>query len=253
MKWKILSLAAAFGIMLPFCGCSKPAVPVGTLMNQAVQKASEGNWRAADELAKQALKQQKDNADALMLRALAQNNLDFRHEAVENAIHAARIKPELFLAHYIQGMLLSKNGKPDLALKALKEARRLRPDDVNTLILLAENSIAVKRYQEAAGYFKLLGKNPNYLHSAYLWNGLGVCHAVINPAMALKFFRMAARYEQENPITVLNQAILYDKYLNDQEKAKQGYEQFGRLTAGRAEYDTYRRQVESRLNSMKDR
>lgn len=253
MKRKIIFLAAAFGVIMQFSGCSKPLVPVGTLLNQAMQKAAEGNWQDADELAKQALKQQKHNADALMLRALARNNLDYRSEAVEYAIHAARVKPDLFLAHYIQGMLLSKNGKTELALKALKEARRLRPDDVNTLILLAENSIAARRYQEAAGYFKLLGRNPNYLKSAYLWNGLGVCHVIINPAMALKFFRMAERYEPNDAVTALNLAVLYDQYLKDAENARRNYEHFSRLTMGKAEYDTLRRQVELRLNSMKDR
>ena len=250
MKRKIIYLAAAIAVVMQFSGCSKPAAPVGVLLNQAVQKAAEGNWRDADELAKQALKQQKHNANALMLRALAQSNLDFRHEAVEYAILAARVEPDLFLAHYIQGMLLSKNGKPEAALKALKEARRLRPNDINTLILLAENSVAVRHYQEAAGYFKLLGKNPNYLRSAYLWNGLGVCHAVIKPAMALKFFRMAERYESDNPVTALNLAVLYDQYLKNPNAARQNYDRFTRLTMGRAEYDTLRRQVESRLRSL---
>jgi len=250
MKRQIFYLAAAIAVVMQFCGCSKPVAPVGVLLNQAVQKAAEGNWRDADELAKQVLKQQKHNADALMLRALAQSNLDFRHEAVEYAIHAARVEPDLFLAHYIQGMLLSKNGKPEAALKALKEARRLRPNDINTLILLAENSVAVRRYQEAAGYFKLLGKNPNYLRSSYLWNGLGVCHAVINPQMALKFFRMAERYESNNPVTALNLAVLYDQYLKNPKAARLNYDRFTRLTMGRAEYDTLRRQVESRLSSL---
>lgn len=250
MKRTIIYLAAAIAVVIQFSGCSKPAPPVGVLLDQAVQKAAEGNWRDADELAKQALKQQKHNANALMLRALAQSNLDFRHDAVEYAIHAARVEPDLFLAHYIQGMLLSKNGKPEAALKALKEARRLRPNDINTLILLAENSVAVRHYQEAAGYFKLLGKNRNYLRSSYLWNGLGVCHAPINPPMALKFFRMAERYEPNNPVTALNFAVLYDQYLKNPNAARQNYDRFTRLTMGRAEYDTLRRQVESRLRSL---
>ena len=249
----IFFLAAAAGIMMQFSGCSKPAVPVGILLNQALDNATEGNWKNADELAKQVLQQQKHNADALMLRALAQNNLDHRTEAVEFAIHAARVKPDLFLAQYIQGMLLSKNGKPELALKALREARRLRPDDTNTLILLAENSIAVRRYQDAAGYFKLLGRNQTYLKSAYLWNGLGFCYTSINRDMALKFFRMAERYEPENPVTALNLAVLYDKHLKDAKNARLNYENFNRLTMGKAEYDALRLEVGSRLNSLEDR
>ena len=249
MKRKIL-FAAAFAVILTMSGCSKPAVPVGVLLDQAAGKASEGDWAAAGRLAGEALKQDKQNADALMLKALACSNLDARHEAVEYAIQAAQVRPQLFLAHYLQGMLLSKNGKPDAALKALKEARRLRPDDTNTLILLAENSVAVRRYQEAAGYFKLLGKNQNYLRSAYLWNGLGVCHAVINPTMALKFFQMAERFEPNNAVTALNLAVLYDQYLKKPDDARQNYDRFTRLTMGRAEYDTLRRQVESRLSSL---
>ena len=251
MKRQIFYLAAAVGIIIQFCACSKPApTPVGVLLNRAADKAAEGDWPYADGMAKEVLKQQKHNAAALMIRALACYNMDSRSEAVDHAIHAARVEPELFLAHYIQGMLLSRNGKPELALKALKEARRLRPNDINTLILLAENSIAVRRYQEAAGYFKLLGKNPGYLRSAYLWNGLGVCHAFTNPSMALKFFRMAERYEPNNPVTTLNLAVLYDRYLKNPGNARQSYDRFTRLTMGRAEYDTLRRQVESRLRSL---
>ena len=251
MKRKIFYLAMAVGIIMQFCACSKTeAVPVGVLLNKAADKAEEGDWPQADSMAKEVLKQQKHNADALMIRALACYNKDSRNEAVEYAIHAARVKPELFLPHYIQGMLLSKNGKPELALKALKEARRLRPNDINTLILLAENSIAVRRYQEAAGYFKLLGKNQNYLRSAYLWNGLGVCYAFINPQMALKFFRQAEYYEKNNAVTALNFAVLYDLYLKDARNARDYYDRFTSLSMGRAEYDTLRRQVESRLRSL---
>ena len=247
--------AAVFAILL-ISGCSKPAVPVGVLLDQAAGKASEGDWAAANRLAGDALKQDKQNADALMLKALACSNLDARHEAVEYAIQAARIKPQLFLAHYIQGMLLSKNGKPDLALKALKEARRLRPGDINTLILLAENSMAVRRYQEAAGYFKQLAmQDKSYKSSPYLWNGLGVCYASRDPRLALRFFQMGARFAPNDPITVLNLAVLYDRYLRppDNANAVRSYERLLQLTAGKAEYDSIRRQAAFRLDTLKGR
>ena len=251
MKRNIL-FAAAFAVILSMTGCSKPAVPVGVLLDQAAGKASEGDWAAAGRLAGEALKQDKQNADALMLKALACSNLDARHEAVEYAIQAARIKPQLFLAQYIQGMLLSKNRKPDLALKALKEARRLRPDDINTLILLAENSMAVRRYQEAAGYFKMLAtQDKSYRSSPYLWNGLGVCYSSRDPKLALRFFQMGARFAPNDPITVLNLAVLHDRYLRLPDNAVSFYERLLQMTDGKAEYDSIRRQAASRLNALK--
>ena len=256
MKRKILSLAYLGTISLfcgLICGCSEPEAPAGLLLHNAAARASEGDWVAADQLAKQVLRQDKNNASALMLRALARNCLEPRSEAVEYAIQAARLQPEQFLPHYIQGMLLSRNGKPELALRALKEARRLRPDDINTLILLAENSIAVKRYREAAGYFKLLARNQNYRTSPYLWNGLGICYTSRSPQMALKFFRMAERYAPNDPVTLLNLAVLYDVYLKQEPEARSCYERFIRSAVGKAEYDGVRSQAEFRLDSMKGR
>lgn len=253
MKLQIWFSAALTAVLL-ISGCSKPAAPVGVLLDQAAGKASEGDWRAAGRLAGDALKQDRQNADALMLKALSCSNLDARHEAVEYAIQAARIRPRLFLAHYIQGMLLSKNGKPELALKALKEARRLRPGDVNTLILLAENSMAVKRYQEAAGYFKLLAtQDKSYQSSPYLWNGLGVCFSARDPRLALRFFRQAAKCAPNDPITALNLAVLQDRYLRQKDNAIRSYERLIRLTDGKVEYDSIRRQAAYRLDTLKDR
>ena len=254
MQGKIFYPAAVMiAVCILICGCSDPVVPAGALLDQAVKKAAEGDWAEADQLAKQVLKQNKNHADALMIRALAQNSLDVRNEAVEYAIHAAKVKPDHFLPHYIQGMLLSKNGKPDLALLALKEARRFRPDDINTLILLTENSMALKRYKEAAGYLKLLARNQSYRTSSYLWNGLGICFTASSPQMALRFFRMAERYAPDDPITALNLAILYDSRLKQIADARHYYERFFRFSAGKAEYDVIRGQAELRLNSIQER
>lgn len=257
MKRKNISLALIAAVSFSciwFCGCSEPQEPLGTLLDRATRKAAEGDWTGADQLAKRALKQDPDNADALMLLALSRNNLDLRNEAVEYAIRASRAKPDHFLPHYIQGMLLSKNGKPDLALRALKEARRFRPDDVNTLILLVENSIAVKRYKDAAGYFKLLARDQTYRTSPYLWNGLGVCYTESSPDLALKFYRMAERYGVDDPCTVLNLGVLHDRYLHQEDHEKEArryYERFVRIAVGKTEYDSVRGAVEIRLESMK--
>ena len=249
MKRKFYVLAAAAGLLV-FSGCSKPVTPVPVLLDQAAGKAGQGDWSGADQLAKQVLAQDKDNADALMLRALARFTLDSQNEAVEHAIHAARVRPDSFAAHYIQGMLLSKSGKADLALRALKEALRLRPDDTNTLILLAENSMALRRYQEATRYFKQLSKNQDYYKTPYLWNGLGIC-LLSNPTYSLKFFQAAEKFGPEDPVTALNLAVLYDAHLKQPAVAQTRYERFLQLTAGQTEYDLLRSQVSLRLESLR--
>ena len=252
MRRKFYVLAAAAGLLV-FCGCSKPLTPVPVLLDQAAVKAGEGDWAGADRLAKQVLAQDKDNADALMLRALARFTLDSQNEAVEYAIHAARVRPDSFAAHYIQGMLLSKSGKADLALRALKEALRLRPGDTNTLILLAENSMALRRYQEAAGYFKQLAKkDQNYRKSPYLWNSLGICF-LSNPKYSLQFFQAAEKFGPDDPVTALNLAVLHDAHLKQPAVAMTGYERFLKLTEGQAEYDSLRSKVSLRLESLRGR
>ena len=265
--------AALLGVL---CACSEQEAGPGTLLNQAADKAAEGNWAAADQLAAGALKQKKDDPDALMLLALARNSLDARDEAVSYAIQAARLKPDSFTAQYIQGMLLSSNGKPDLALKALKDALRLRPDDVNTLILLVENSIAARRYSDAAQYLKILARNPAYQKTSYVWNGLGTCYAVSAPEMALRYFRMAETLLPNDPVAALNLAVLYDTRLGRSPQARADwakrtgndpagfekecslmaqryYTRFLRMTERKTEYDTIRSQAAARLDGLRGR
>ena len=279
MKRNHLHLAlaiAAASVLAALCACSEPEAAPGTLLNQAADKAAEGNWAAADQLATLALKQDKANADALMLLALARNNLDARDEAVSYAIQAARLKPDHFTAQYIQGMLLSSNNKPDLALKALKDALRIRPDDVNTLILLVENSIAARHYSDAAQYLKMLAKNPAYQKTSYVWNGLGTCYAVSSPDMALRYFRMAETLIPNDPASALNLAVLYDTRLRRSAQARADwakrtqndpagfekecslmaqryYTRFIRMTEKKTEYDTIRSQAGARLDALKGR
>ncbi len=64
---------------------------------------------------------------------------------------------------------------------------------------------------------------------------------------------MAERYAPNDPVTVLNLAILHDSYLRQESNARHYYEQFLRIAAGKAEYDVIRSRAELRLDSIKGR
>lgn len=254
MKRKIfflygLTCALAFGT----CACSKPSEPVSVQLNQAADKAMAGDWAGAEKITRQALKQEPDNVNTLMLRAMACNNLGASAEALDLALRAAQLAPKLFLAQYLKGMLLCKNGKYDLALSPLKEARSLRPGDTNTLILLAEASLNQKKYDAAAYCFSSLARLPEYKLTPYPWNGIGVSYAVRAPQKALKFLRQAERLAPADPVTALNLAVLYDTRLRQKAPAMAYYARFLQLSAGKAEFDAIRGSAELRLDSLKGR
>ncbi|OQA85975.1 MAG: hypothetical protein BWY31_01594 [Lentisphaerae bacterium ADurb.Bin242] len=243
-----------FGIcfsVLFLCACSAPPEPVGSLLSKACAKASNGDWLGADTLARQVLKQENANIDALLLCALARSNLDSEREAIDYAMKAAELAPGNFHAQYIKGFLLYKSGKYDLALGPLRAARNLREDDLNTLILLAQTSYVRKNLIQSAGYYSLLVRIPKYGNSPLPWNGIGVCYAQSNPRKALAFFRKAEQLSPYDPATALNLAVLYDVHLRQPAAAKSYYERFLRLSTGKAEYDSIRGTAELRFDSMK--
>lgn len=253
MTRKCSFIAGMAGLFIFFCGgCSKAPEPVETLLEHGAERAAAGDWSGADAAAGKALKQRKNQVNALLLRAMARNNLDCCAEAQEYAMRAAQLDPKSFLAQYLKGMLLSKNGKPGLALAALREARRMRPDDLNTLILLAESSLKAKKYDAAAGYFKHLARSPEYRSTPYPWNGIGVCYAAHAPRKALAFFHMAERLAPGDPGAAVNLAVICDK-LRALDTARSYYRRFLLLTEGKAEYGAIRAAAKLRLESIPNR
>lgn len=250
MKYTHIFLFGTLLFPLLFSACSAQPEPVSVMLSKACAKAVDGDWLGADNLAKQILKQEKNNVDALMLYALSRSNLDSPREALDCAMKAAELAPGNFYAQYIKGFLLYKSGKYDMALAPLRAARNLREDDMNTLILLAQASLAQKNMDQSAGYYSMLIRIPQYGNTPLPWNGIGVCYAAKNPRKALAFFRKAEQLSPNDPPTALNLAVLYDFHLRQPATAKAYYERFLRLSTGKAEYDSIRGTAELRLDSM---
>lgn len=253
MKYISYCIAAAAAVMLALCGCSGEAIPASVLLDDAHAKALAGNWAMADTLAQKVLSDDKNNVDALLIKALAQNNLGNEKEALDCALHASELRKDLFLCQYIKGMLLYKNGKYDLALAPLQEARKLRPSDTNTLVLLAKCCSILKKYNGGADAFARIASHGNFRRNPLVWNGIGVCMAHSDPRKALSFLRMAERLSPGYALTSLNTAVLYDRYLRNRNQAVTFYERFLASSAGHLEMDAVRAAVELRLDTLKNR
>ena len=249
-KQYIYSIVAALTVLF-VNGCSGPEVPVNVMLEDAYQKAETGDWTAADKLAANVLKREGNNVNALILRAMSCSHHDEQQKALDYAIAAANLKPNLFLAQYLKGQLLYKSRKYDLAQVALKAALKLRPNDQNTLILLAQATLHQKQYMVSATYFARLAKqNPQIRSTSLPWNGIGICYARTMPTKAKQFFRQAEKIAPYDPVTSLNLAVFYDRYNRNRMLACQYYQRFIRLSTGKAEYDMIRGSAQSRLDSI---
>ena len=240
-------------ILLFFSGCSGESVPPSVLLEESVEKALAGDWASSGKLAAKVLDQDKNNVDALLLKAVAESHLGNGKSALDHVLQAASLEKESFLCQYIKGMLLYRDGKHALAVVPLQEALRLRPGDVNTLVLLAKSTYALKKYDSAAGYFARIAQNERYRRNALAWNGIGVCLAHSSPAKALPYFKAAQRIAPEEALTFFNMAVLHDGYLRNPPLAVRAYERFLEQSIGKMELDDLRARAELRLDSLKSR
>lgn len=246
-------LPVLLGIWFFCCGCSGEKVSPEVLLERSLEKAVAGDWNAARRLAEDVLKNDKNNVNALLLSALAQSNLGNTKNALDHALLAATVAKDSFLCQYVKGMLLYRDSKYSLAIPPLQEALRLRPEEINTLVLLSKSTYALKKYDAAAGYFARIARNSRYRHDPLPWNGIGVCMTHSSPARALPYFQVALRIAPEEALTSFNMAVLYDRYLRKQPLAIRSYERFLEQSIGKMELDDLRARAELRLDTLKTR
>ena len=252
-KKTYFSLSVLLGIWLFSSGCSGDNVPPGLQLERSLEKAVAGDWKSAQNLAEKVLKQDKKNVDALLLSALARSSQGNTKGALDHALQAAALAKDSFLCQYVKGMLLYREGKHALSIPPLQEALRLRPGDINTLVLLAKSTYALKKYDNAAGYYARIAQNSRYKRNALPWNGIGVCLSYSSPVRALPYFQMASRIAPEEALTSFNMAVLYDRYLQKKPLAIRAYERFLEQSIGRMELDDLRARAELRLDTLKTR
>ena len=251
-----LMLAVAAGLLL--CACSDRRT-TGELLNEAVQYGKDGKWAECEETAITVLKDDPANPHALLLRAIAAENLGKNEAALEFAKQASENAPGDFSAQYTYGRMLAQYpDKTKNAILVLKRARDLQKDHVDTLILLVQCSLRINS-EEAIGYIRLLP--PDVRASAEA----RTCAAIYyldrlernpgNKATAMEALHLAYKAEPDNPVTILNMAFFLDKHYRQSAKGRSKaiyfYRKYLEKTSDKPELNPTRAQVKARISKLK--
>ena len=240
-------------VLLFVAGCGKNHN--GALLNQAVADARANNWQECEKNAVSVLKDNPIEPSALLLRAIAAENLGKLDVARESARLAAENAPSSFAAQYTYGRLLAM--RPDStknAVQVLKRALELRPDDVNTLILLGQ-SCSKLNSDEAITYFTKLPsevlQKPEIRTSMAIYyldrRDSNRAYMRLGEIMLGNAYRTAPN----KPEVVLNLALYIDHYQHKRSRAKGFYQRYLRLTENNPELNPTRAQVKARISKLR--
>ncbi|MBQ4313911.1 MAG: hypothetical protein IJC21_00555 [Lentisphaeria bacterium] len=238
MKIKSLLCAAVIGIAAAtsLTGCGNGS-PEENLVS-AIRAAETGKWAEAKKFADRAVVGSPDHIGALIMRSIACEKCEKYDQAVDSARRAVNLAPNSFAALYTLGKLYSSDPLRNAeAVNTLNKALRIRPDSVETKILLC--NIFNRMYANAGERYLLqLKKNQEYANDSALLSQLGVIYARSNrTAHARNMFMAAYRSSDgKNPDIVFNAARFFSEYQPIPKTSKKLYAIFSNLAAGREKY-----------------
>ena len=249
MKLFNLFCFAAFcaAFLLTACG---PEPTADEWMRRSLASAKEAKWSRALDQAESAAAKAPGSTLANVLLAIALENNNRPDEALSAAVRAGSDNTS-FIAQYTLGRLYCRQQKYDSSVKPLTRALELRPDDANTLILLARAKLRLNT-EDALNLNKRLLSIPQFSQSPVIYNELGVLQVLKGePKKATALFLKALSLDADNPHLNLNNAILHDYQLGDLMKARQYYNSFLRLAANRRELLDEYKEVQTRLEIIR--
>ncbi len=252
-RFAVLSILLLSLLMTAGCNESS-ALTTEQLLNQAYTEALNGLWERALELSLAAKKARPDDSSVLVMTAIAQENCDQAQEALET-IRMASGDAKSFAVQYTFGRMLFQQGLYEQAMVPLKKAHTLRPDDLNTVLLL-EQAAAELNLNDMGQYCMKLAKQFSdtfdVKKNPYVMNELGLYYAVRkNARRAAEAFRRAEAAAPESPEIQLNLARTLDHISKTPQQAKPYYSKYLRLTANRPGLESERLEVSRRLQEIR--
>ncbi|MBQ9788584.1 MAG: hypothetical protein IJW31_03185 [Lentisphaeria bacterium] len=233
-------------------GCSSNKDNVDEILTLAVQSAKANQWKNVYDLANNALKIDSNNVNALLLKAVAAENLQNREVAIDEASQAVKNNPDNFVALYTIGNLYSQdNLRLSDAIGYLKKAHQLNPNDINTLVLLSNNSIKLKSPKAKEYLSRLSQLDGAYASSVIFCNMLGCANAFDgNLKQAGKEIIRAYNLSSgKDAVVVYNLAVLFDGYFKQSSKAVAFYKKFIDLAGKSSEYSALSAHAKARISN----
>ena len=137
----------------------------------AKELMAEGNFAQAISIYRELNRAIPNNPGLLLNLGIALHMAAKGHEAIPELERAVKLDPRLQPAWLFLGATRLQLGEPSAAIKPLRAAIRLQPDQLAARLMLADALFALARFQEAAfEYRRLADSNPEDAKACY---GLG--------------------------------------------------------------------------------
>lgn len=248
----VLFVFAVFTVILSV-GCSGSANDADTLLQMSAKAAQNGKNADALMLAKDACIVSPDNIEALLMRAVMAERCNDKQLALDSALQALKRAPNQFAALYTVGRLYAadKNTAAE-AMGYLEKAHNLVPDDINTLILLADLAVALKS-EKALDYLRKIEAADSEIINSYEGKTmLGHAYAIRGDKRnSTLSFGIADRIGK-SILSNYNYAVAIDCLYNKPALAIPKYELFVRQSAADPALAALRKDVERRLSKIKN-
>ena len=248
----ILCCGAAAALLFLAAGCGPGTVD--ECLNAGAAYGANGDWKKALKMAERAESLSENSVPALVLRAIAHEQLGERDLALDAARQAASLNPESFAAQYTLGRLYAADStRYSDALAPLTRAAKLRNfRDRNTLVLLS-NTTAALRSPSAGNWLNFLvrvapetGNDPAYR------NLLGIVRTRARKLdLAKEEFTRAYQLDRSNPTVVCNIGVFFDRYASNPRAGAQFYRAFLRLAGEDPRYADLKSRVSARLAQLR--
>ena len=220
-------LLCLYTTFILYMGCKGSTTQ--NLVNEALELAKIGgkdNWKRACRKLETCIKRGHTDPSLINLYVLSLEQIGKTDRAVNVAQQSLDQNPSNFALNYFLGRIALKNKRFRTALSYLTKCYNLRPNHIDTMILLVHCAEKVNVTYAAHLYSKFM--DIDTLRDSYLiHNGLGVCYARQGEIhRAMSEFSQALKLSNGHPVVYLNMAVLCDRYMKKPSIAARYYSKY---------------------------
>jgi tetratricopeptide (TPR) repeat protein len=225
-----------------FWGCSRaPKLAVDDYLHRAVKSADNGDWKRAFEDAEKAIELEPKNPNAILMYSLTLEQDMKISTALDYMEKIGDTVTDDFMVQFTYGRMLYRKGEQGggsvsftRALEPLNNALKLKPNNLETLILLAMCREKLGMFDDAKMIFDKIRKTKEFVNQPQPYNEVAICLVHLykskpSPQVlsyAKKYFVAAYNRGKKNPMVVYNIAKFYDQYLGNKTTSKSLYKRF---------------------------